>query len=138
MTTPGNVATSQNTAASTGSPSGANVDGTNPQSTGYRSPSGNGREIDITPRSGSYFSLTAEPRGDSTTTWKMSSPTNVGSRSSVGMRVDPLSQRDRIAGVRIGLAVIEPERRGDRRRDLILIERRGIAPHAAPRRVGGG
>jgi len=68
MTTPGYVATSHQIAASTGSPSGPLVEGTKPQSHGNVIPAFSGREMLIAPSLASYFSLTAAPRGDSTTT----------------------------------------------------------------------
>src|SRR5262245_9147795 len=50
----------------------------NPQSNGKVTPSGSGRDIAIASHRGSYFSLSCEPRGASTTTWKMSSLSNAG------------------------------------------------------------
>src|SRR5579862_9465742 len=69
------------TNASTGSPSAAAVDGTNPQSCGYASPRTSGRESVITCRPASYLYLDVDPRGDSITTVIAPSAVKAGSAS---------------------------------------------------------
>src|SRR3954466_9840848 len=79
--TPGDAATSQTRNTSMGSPSSPRVDGTKPQSNGNTRPAGSGRDTPIASQRGSYFSLSAEPRGDSTTTWKLSPLAKAGTVS---------------------------------------------------------
>src|SRR5204863_9628758 len=66
--TPGYDFSSHAIMASSGSPSGARVENTNPQSYGYVRPAGSGRESSRRPTVSSYVSLTDEPRGVATST----------------------------------------------------------------------